>query len=250
MKSICAIALLGVASAGVNADVIRVTESNFLPGSGMITFSEFPLSTSNPVYSPADYGGESGYPTVSFGGYFLGQSLSATPSIDCPGASATACIVGTPIGPLSLDPNSPSTSIRRDTGVPNSPVLSGSPSFDGPIAILFDVDVAAVGFDAGYFDAIGGTGITAFARDGTILGTVVNTGIGIEFLGLVTADQSDMIAGVFLDLVGAEPYGFAIDSLRFGFRDAVMIPEPETWAMLLAGLAVVGVAAKRRRRKG
>ncbi|MDR2015251.1 MAG: PEP-CTERM sorting domain-containing protein [Azoarcus sp.] len=250
MKSICAVALLGVASVGANANVIRVTESNFLAGSGMITFSEFSVGTRNPVYSPAQYGGESDYPTVSFGGYFLGQSLSTTPSIDCPGAAATACIVGTPIGPLSLDPNSPFTYISKDGAAPNSPVLSGSPQFDGPIAILFDVDVAAVGFDAGYFDAIGSTGITAFARDGTILGTVVNRGLGIEFLGLVTADQSETIAGVFLNLVGPEPSGFAIDSLRFGYRDAILAPEPETYAMLLAGLGVVGVIARRRRRQG
>ncbi|MCL1826145.1 MAG: PEP-CTERM sorting domain-containing protein [Betaproteobacteria bacterium] len=249
MKSICAVALLGVASAGANADVIRVTEENFLAGSGMITFSEFSLGTTNPVYSPADYGGELGDPTVSFGGYFLGQSLSTTPSIDCPGAAATACIVGTPIGPLSLDPNSPVTFITTDASNPSSPVLSGRPTYNGPIAILFDIDVAAVGFDAGYFDAIGSTGITAFARDGTILGTVVNTGLGIEFLGLVTSDQSEMIAGVFLDLISDEPAGFAVDNLRFGYRETVTvpIPEPETYAMLLAGLAVVGVVTRRRR---
>ena len=216
----------------------------------MITFSEFPRYTQNPVYSPVAYGGESSYPSVSFGGYFLGQSLSATPSIDCPGAAATACIIGTPVGPLSLDPNSPVTFIASDSAARNSPVLSGSPQFNGPIAVLFDVDVAGVGFDAGYFDAVGSTGITAFARDGTIIGTVVNKGLGIEFLGLVTDDKSETIAGVFLNLVGPEPAGFAIDSLRFGYRDSIQIPipEPETYAMLLAGLGVVGVAAKRRRR--
>jgi hypothetical protein len=122
--------------------------------------------------------------------------------------------------------------------------------FNGPVAVLFDVGVAAVGFDAGYFDEIGSTGITAFARDGTILGTVTNRGFGIEFLGLVTADQSEAIAGVFLDLVASEPAGFAIDSMRFGYKDAVHVPEvpePETWAMLLAGLGIVGIIAKRRR---
>ncbi|MDR2925131.1 MAG: hypothetical protein LBU76_04165 [Azoarcus sp.] len=90
MKSICAVVLLGVASVGANASVIRVAESDFLEGSGMITFSELPLDTLNPVYLPADYGGQLDYPVVSFGGYFLGQSLSATPN--------------TPIAPARLQP--------------------------------------------------------------------------------------------------------------------------------------------------
>ncbi|MCL2525331.1 MAG: PEP-CTERM sorting domain-containing protein, partial [Betaproteobacteria bacterium] len=107
----------------------------------------------------------------------------------------------------------------------------------------------------GYFDAIGSTGITAFSRDGTILGTVVNNGLGIEFLGLVTSDKSETIAGVFLDLVGPEPAGFAIDSLRFGHSNVISIPEPfsipepETYAMLLAGLGVVGAITRRRHTK-
>ncbi|PKP79413.1 MAG: hypothetical protein CVT80_16140 [Alphaproteobacteria bacterium HGW-Alphaproteobacteria-2] len=101
-------------------------------------------------------------------------------------------------------------------------------------------------------DAVGSTGITAFARDGTLLGTVSNLGLGIEFLGLVSANAD--IAGVFLDLVGAEPAGFAIDNIRFGLRGQIIdpggpspIPLPAAGWMLLAGIG--GLAAMRRRRR-
>jgi hypothetical protein len=190
-----------------------------------------------------------GAPTVTFDGYFLGQLLSANPSVDCPGAAASACVVGNPIGPLQLDAGSPNTFITTDGANPTSPVLSGSPLFNGPIAVLFSTDQFGVGFSAGFFDAAGSTGITAFARDGTRLGTVTNTGTGIEFLGLV-ATGPKLIVGVLLDLVGAEPAGFAIDNLRFAVRGQVVqpgIPEPATLAMMIAGFGLVGFAAGRRR---
>ncbi len=240
---------VGFASSAHAVGITRVSAADFVAGSGLITFSEFGLGTVNPTYAPATYGGDAASPTVTFDGWFLGQSLSANPGVDCPGAAASACIVGTPTGPLSLDPDSANTSIVNDGANPTSPVLSGSPIFNGGIAVLFDVELAGVGFDGGFFNAVGSTGITAFARDGSLLGTVTNTITGIEFLGLVTDDGSEAIAGVFLDLVGDEPAGFAIDNLRFGRRGQVVnpVPEPASFAVLGLGLAVAGFAARKRR---
>lgn len=244
-----ALAVLLVGAGSANAGILRISEASFVAGAGLITFSEYAVGTVNPVYTPGDYGGGVGSPTVTFDGWFTGQSLSGTPAVDCPSAAATACVVGSPSGPLSLDAASPNTFITTDGANPTSPVLSGTPTFNGPIAVLFDVDLAGVGFDAGFFDAVGSTGITAFARDGSLLGTVTNTGYGIEFLGLITDDGSEKIAGVFLDLVGSEPAGFAIDNLRFGRRgEVVPTPEPGSLALLGVGLAVLAGAARRRTR--
>jgi hypothetical protein len=232
------------------AAVIRVSAGDFIAGSGQITFSEYAVGTNNPVYAPATYGGGAGSPTVTFGGYFTGQSLSGNAGVDCPGAAASACVVGSPTGPLSLAPGAPATFITTDGANPTSPVLSGSPRFNGPIAVLFDTDQYGVGFDAGFFDAVGSTGITAFDRAGNLLGTVTNTGTGIEFLGLITDNNTASIAGVFLDLVGSEPAGFAIDNLRFGLPGQVVnpgVPEPASWAMLIAGFGLTGAAMRRRR---
>lgn len=247
-SSLAVITLLStVCATSVQAGIIRISEADFIAGSGLITFSEYAQGTVNPSYSPAQYGGGVGSPTVTFDGYFMGQSLSATPGVDCPGAAASACVVGNPTGPLALDPSSPDTYITGDGANPTSPVLSGSPTFNGPIAVLFDIDLAGVGFSGGFFNAIGSTGITAFARDGSLLGTVSNLGLGIEFLGLVTDDGTARIAGVFLDLVGAEPAGFAIDNLRFGLpgqiNDPRDVPEPAALILLMLGLA--GVAVRR-----
>ncbi|MBO9575586.1 MAG: PEPxxWA-CTERM sorting domain-containing protein [Sphingobium sp.] len=232
-----------------SAQITRVSEGDFAAAAGLITFSEFAVNTVNPVYTPADYGGGPGAPTVHFDGWFLGQSLSANPGVDCPGAAASACVVGNPVGPLQLDPASIDTFITTDGSFPSSPTLTGAPRFNGPIAILFDRDLAGVGFEGGYFNAIGSTGITAFDVNGNLLGTVVNTSIGIEFLGLVTTDGTEKIRGVFLDLVGAEPAGFNIDNLRFGTAGQVTVPgvpEPASWAMMISGLAIVGSAMRRR----
>jgi hypothetical protein len=229
------------------AAVVRVSETDFNPTAGLITFSEFPLNTINPTYNPTDYGGGAGDPVVTFDGYFVGQMLSPNPGVDCPGAAATACVVGTPSDPLTLEIASPATFIDTDAANPTSPVLSGTPQFNGPIAVLFDSDQFGVGFDAGFFDAAGSTAITAFDRSGGLLGSVVNTGTGIEFLGLVTDNGVASIAGVFLELVGSEPAGFAIDNLRFGQREDidVEVPAPATLALMAVGLLGAGFVRRR-----
>ncbi len=221
------------------ANIVRIDESDFMAGSGLITFSEFPIGTTNPTYSPADYGGDADSPTVSFDGYFQGQSLTTDVSVDCPGATPSGCVVGMPSSPLSLDPNAPDTFIATDGANPTSPVLSGIPRFNGPVTILFDKDVAAVGLDGGSFGAVASMAITAYDRDGNPIGQVTNEGTGIEFLGLVTSDSSETIAGLQFSIFGSEPAGFAIDNLRFGTADEIdnpnpTMPEPHSALGLLA----------------
>jgi len=238
--------VLAIASFSANAAIVKIGQGAFTADAGVITFSEFAGGTVNPVYSPVDYGGAVGAPTVSFGGFFEGQSLGAAG--DCPaGAALSGCVIGTPTAALALDVNSPNAFITNDGANPTSPVLSGSPTFNGPIAILFDIDVAGVGLDGGYFNAIGGTAITAFDRNGNILGSVLNEALGIEFLGLVTADGQERIAGLLFSLVGAEPAGFAIDNVTFALAGAVIVPNavPEPSAIILMSLGLY-FAVKRK----
>ena len=249
MFGILAIAL--VCATGAQAQVTRIAADDFNSATGQITFSEQQLGTVNPTYLPSQYGGDSSAPTVRFGGFFTGQSLSANPSQDCPGGAATACVVGTPTASLSLDALSPQTLITSDGANPTSPVLSGSPTFNGPISILFDVDQVAVGFDGGFFNAVGSTGIFAYDRQGAFFGSLSNTVTGIEFLGIGSSDGVARIAGVGLRLTGAEPAGFAIDNLRFARAGQVVVPsvpEPGTWAMLVLGFGLAGTAVRSRRR--
>jgi len=236
--------------AQAQAGIVKVGSGAFIAGSGLITFSEFILGTVNPTYLPATYGGGAGSPIVTFDGFFTGQSLSATPATDCPGGASTGCVVGTPSGPaLSLATAAPDANIVNDGANPTSPVLSGTPTFNGPIGILFSADQVGVGLDGGYFNGIGGTSITAYARDGSLLGSVINDALGIEFLGLVTDDGSAKIAGLLFSLVGAEPAGFGIDNVRFGTAGQVVVPNgvPEPATLALLGLGLAGLAFSRRR---
>ena len=240
---VASIAALGMAQA--NAGILKVGVGAFTPAAGLITFSEFAGGTVNPTYLPATYGGGAGSPTVTFDGFFNGQSLGA----GCGGA-ATGCVVGlgTTSNPLSLDAAAPDTFITADGANPTTPVLSGSPRFNGPIAILFSNDQAGVGLDGGFFNAIGGTAITAFDRNGVELGSVKNEALGIEFLGLVTDDGSEKIAGLLFSLVGAEPAGFAIDNVRFGKTGEVIVPGvPEPASLALLGLGLAGLGWSRRK---
>lgn len=245
-KSVAIIGV-GVYANVATAGIVQVAEGDFIAGSGLITFSEFAVGTVNPHYAPADYGGVMGDPEVDFAGWFMGQGLSLDPGTDCPGAAASACIVGDPGDPLMLDPSSTDTFIAVDGANPTSPVLSGSPTYNGGIAVLFSVDQFGVGFDGGFFDAVGSTAITAFARDGSLLGSVSNSILGIEFLGLVTDGDTAEIAGVFLDLVGAEPAGFAIDNIRFGTVGEVIVrPVSAPASAILLLLGVYGLLRVRK----
>ncbi len=230
------------------AGVIRIEESNFTSDAGLITFSEIAFDSENPIYTPEMYGAESNGVTVSFGAYFIGQSIGGS----LPGANPSGVIVGTPVSDLTLDLTGPGTFITQDAANPTSPVLSGTPTFNGAISMLFNKDIAGVGLNGGFFDTIGGTAITAFNRQGEIIGQVLNEGLGIEFLGLVTEDNTNQIAGLQFSLVGSEPAGYAIDNLRFGFADQIdipSVPEPATISLLGFGLFSLGLFGFKRNKK-
>ena len=246
-----------IASAA-HASVVQIDQSAFTPGAGLITFSEFPVGTSNPVYAPATYGGGAGSPTVTFGGYFTGQTAGVTNPSSCPaGAAVTGCVLGTPTGPLSIAPNSPATFIATDSDMPTSPVLSGTPQFNGSIAILFSTPQSGVGLTGGYFDALASTAITVFDSSGATIGQLSNNTLGDEFLGLVTSDGSADISGILFSLVGPEPAGFDVDNISFGVGSQVTIPtpptptpptgvpEPASFALLSLGIASLGLMRRR-----
>jgi len=101
LSSVASIALLGLApglTLTANAtSIIQIPESSFVAGSGLITFSEVALGTQNPVYPLALYGGGAGSPTVTFGGFFAGQSLSVDKyHRSCRCASRQTCEQATP----------------------------------------------------------------------------------------------------------------------------------------------------------
>lgn len=247
--AVVAATLAGNASA---ASILQISQSAFTAGSGEITFSEYPLGTANPVYTPSMYGGSATSPTVTFGGYFTGQQPGSVNPSACPsGAAVSGCVLGNPTGPLTINPSSPQTFIAQDAAMPTAPILSGSPLYNGSIAIDFSTPQAGVGLIGGYFDHVGSTGITAYAADGSVLGTIVNDQIGDEFIGLVTADGAAEISGIEFSLVGDEPAGFDIDNVQFGAQGQVVVPvavTPEPSSIALLGTGLLGLARMGRKR--
>ena len=239
------IAALGAATTA-DAQLVNLGPGSFTPLASVITFSEagHPLGQTNPVYTFLAVPGL-GDVTVSFAGAFVGQTVTG-------GFPAT--LTGSPTGPLSLAPGT-TTNIVNDAAVSTAPVLSGAPLFNGPIAVLFSTPVAAVGLSGGFFNAIGGTTITAFDATGAALGSIVNSALGVEFYGLADASGANVISGIAFYITGPEPAGFGIDNLTFGAAEVVPeLPDPQVVpvpAAVWGGMALLGAmgVTKRLRRR-
>jgi len=240
-----------------NAGVVDVDQSAFGSSSHLIEFNELSgglfgssVGIENPVFNPSDYGGSAGDTIVSFSGLFQGQSISTNPAVDCPGMTSVmdeACVVGTPTGTLAFSSTDPEAKILTDGSV-DGEILTPINTYYGPLAILFSEDQYGVGLDAGVFNIIGSVEMTAFSRDGTNLGSLMNetdSSGEYEFMGLASDNGMASIAGIFIDLNKEDASGYAMDNLRFMSAPSSAIPEPSMFAMLGLGLTLLGL----RRRK-
>ena len=108
--------------------------------------------------------------------------------------------------------------ISSDGANPTSPVLSGTPRFQGEIMGRFvepgtdrPTVVQSFSFDAGYFDEFGSTRIEWFDPDGKKLGQLINSHLGIERFTITGGN----IASWKIGIVQNEPAGYAIDNVSF-----------------------------------
>lgn len=132
--------------------------------------------------------------------------------------------------------------IRTDEANPTSPVLSGTPTFEGDITGSFvepgtdrPTVVQSFTFDAGYFDEFGSTRIEWFDPDGKKLGQRINSELGIERFTF----EGGNIANWRIAIVENEPNGFAIDNVSFVpigpsilFRENADSKKDGTWGFI------------------
>lgn len=242
MKTTAGFAVGALFTMNASALLVDLGPGSFTPLAPVITFdtTEFALGTVNPSITLA--AGTLGNVTVSTAGSFVGQTVVAIH----PGVNS---ISGTPTGPLTLNTSVTVSTVNDGAPGADSPVLSGSPIFNGPISVLFSTPVAAVGLKGGFFDAVGSTEIEAFDINGNSLGHIFNSVTGFEFYGLADSTGVADIAGLSFYVNGTEPAGFEIDNLTFGAAEQVIIPgTPDFGSTVgLLGLALSGLALIRRR---
>ena len=238
-----AIVVLALLGSNGFAALINLGPGSFTPAASVITFdtTEVPLGTTDPVYNFVGLP-DLGNVTVSFGGHFIGQSVT--------GGNPDTLADTTPDNPLALDPAAPTTFTVNDGANPGSPVLSGTPTFNGVISVLFSVPVAGVGLEGGFFDAIGSTTIEAYDATGLSLGSIVNSQTGLEFYGLADSSGTNVIGGISFYITGNEPAGFAINDVTFGAAGVIEpingIPAPGALVLVGLGSGLVGLMRRRR----
>lgn len=159
-------------------------------------------------------------------------SESARPN---PGRSARLAAAGA-ITFSEFPSGTPITSQYRDRGVvfggddpyitgdganPTSPVLSGTPVFQGAIRGTFVVPgssmpatVSGFSLDVGYINNPGNVAVSYFASNGSPLGQTTADELGIARIAI----SRPGIAGFMVHAIGEEGYGFAVDNVDFSLE--------------------------------
>lgn len=138
-------------------------------------------------------------------------------------------------------------------------VVENELDFDSQLKISFTADASFAArldsFDIGNFGSAitipnirvtDGLGNVLYSNPNYALGASDATHQSISFVGGISASQLNLI--IDLTGLGGNSDNVGLDNLQFGQTAAV--PEPSSYALMLAGLGFVGFVAARRRRAG
>ncbi len=150
-------------------------------------------------------------------------------------AGAAVSANASPLGPLSSSSLTPTKALETFSSI------VGSGTFEFSLDTMSNVNLEVFGplIDFGLNRTFRATGVYGLFSGTTSLGaTSFNS--PLTFTGLAAGDYTIAWAGVKVGTLGGA-VGVA------GY--AVPVPEPETYAMLLAGLGMMGLIARRRSRQ-
>lgn len=145
------------------------------------------------------------------------------------------------------------------SGSASAPVSGGNESFDSRAKtdwqFVLSPYTMVIFMAQGTIAATATTG-SATESDGSTAGLSMRVSDNNGYLSQVNrssgfggASFSDFLYVSFANLTGSAMTGyFSAETNVSGYSNVTPVPEPETWAMLLAGLGLVGGMAKRRRK--
>lgn len=168
----------------------------------------------------------------SFAQTFAGQTLSGTD------------IIGSPSGPLTLAPSG-----NIDVAYWNPSVSAGSnsllpqPENSAPLSLLLNSLADSLTWTMGFGNG-GSISVDLFGASGNL----VNTASFSELSGYSVYNISGL--GTFAGLTfrsNTDPAGLRFQNFSYNSVESVSaVPEPETYAMLLVGLGLIGFMARRK----
>jgi hypothetical protein len=230
---------LGVSAVSFAAPINQIPYAS-LTGTELITFDDVAGGTAPGTNYDAIF--ESG--NTAFGERFAGQTRTTVGIFDA--------LSGLPTGPLTLVTGSPGQNLN--VFIESTQVLTGLgpvgfPDFnaigEGSLALLFDFDQSEFGFQLQ-----GGNGGTAtvqfFRRDGSLIDTIVLTGLSTASYGFSREGSMRDIAGISIH--NDDPGGIGFDNLKHDVAGVPDVPEPGTFVLLSLGVGslLVGRRAFRR----
>ncbi|MEN0015731.1 MAG: hypothetical protein AAGC46_20345, partial [Solirubrobacteraceae bacterium] len=109
--------------------------------------------------------------------------------------------------------------LTSDGSNPCSPVLTGLPTFEGPVSGRFVIPgtdtpttVSRISMNVGYINQVDSTQISLFGTDGKLIAMRRAQSLGINAVSI----QIDGIASFTVESISREDGGFAVDNLDFG----------------------------------
>lgn len=146
-------------------------------------------------------------------------------------------------------------SVDGDDGAINGSGVTGSSWFSGSgstgVQFTYTGSDLPTAFGLVWTDGAGSITFKAFDGSDTLLFSQTFTGIPDGSFGGTTAEDRFFgltfdggIKSIFISNSGG---GIEVDHVQYGTMFAAPVPEPDTWALLMAGLGLIGFAVRRSR---